>query len=75
MAVDAVIEALTESLASGDHVTLLDFGSFGITRRAARNGFNPRLKKQMHVEATSVVKFTASAKLKQLVKQAKFSEN
>lgn len=70
-AVEAVIKGITGALKNSEHVTLIDFGSFGITKRAARNGYNPRLGTKMHVRSTKVVKFTASAKLKDVVKKSR----
>lgn len=73
-AVEAVIKGITAALENSEHVTLIDFGSFGLVDRAARNGYNPRLKTKMRVQSTKVVKFTASAKLKSLIKESKSSK-
>lgn len=69
--IDTAVKTITQTLKSGESVTLIDFGSFDITKRAGRNGFNPRLNKPMKVKPTQVVKFTASAKLKGVAKRAK----
>ena len=43
-AVDAFVEAVTTSLKKGKDVTLVGFGTFTISKRAARTGRNPRTK-------------------------------
>lgn len=42
VAVNAVLDAITEALASGDKVSLVGFGTFEVKDRAARTGVNPR---------------------------------
>ena len=41
-ALDAFIEAVTKSLKKGDKVTLVGFGTFSVSKRAARTGRNPQ---------------------------------
>ena len=41
-AVAAVLEAITETLKSGEKVSLVGFGTFEVKERAAREGINPR---------------------------------
>ena len=41
-ALDSFVEAVTKSLKKGDKVTLVGFGTFSVTKRAARNGRNPQ---------------------------------
>ncbi len=66
-AVAAVIEAVTESLAKGEKVALLGFGTFEVRERGARKGINPRTKKTITIEATKVPAFKAGAALKATV--------
>ena len=40
-AVDAIMEAIAETMHKGEGVTLVGFGSFVIQGRKARNGHNP----------------------------------
>ena len=56
--VGAVLEDIVKSLKSGDAVTLNDFGTFKITQRKARKGFNPRTKQPIQIPAKKAVKFT-----------------
>mgnify|MGYP000012392298 CR=1 FL=1 len=67
-ALDATIEAITECLTAGDSITLTGFGSFKVTKRAARKGRNPRTGKECLIPASRVVKFTPGKTLKEAVK-------
>ena len=42
-AIDATINAITKSLKNGEGIILVDFGSFSVVKRAARNGTNPQI--------------------------------
>ncbi len=66
-AVAAVIEAVTESLAKGEKVALLGFGTFEVRERGARKGINPRTKKTITIKATKAPAFKAGAALKAAV--------
>lgn len=66
-ALDAVIDALREAVASGETVTFTGFGSFKVTERAARKGRNPRTGMEITIPACKVVKFTPGKKLKESV--------
>jgi len=67
-AVDAVLDAITEALKSGDSVSFTGFGKFSTSARAARMGVNPRTGEKVHIAATTVPKFTAGSALKSAVK-------
>jgi DNA-binding protein HU-beta len=73
-ALDATIEAVAKSLKKGDRVALVGFGSFSVTKRAAREGRNPQWKPGMpgtgkiKIPAKKVVKFKAGADLAKKVK-------
>ncbi|MYJ53129.1 MAG: HU family DNA-binding protein, partial [Gammaproteobacteria bacterium] len=41
-AIDAVVSSISSALVSGDSVTLVGFGTFSVSARAARTGRNPR---------------------------------
>lgn len=66
-AVDGVLAVITDSLAAGNPVTLIGFGTFSVGERAARIGRHPRTGAQMTIAAASVPKFAAGAKLKEAV--------
>ena len=55
------------SLRAGDSVTLVGFGTFSVSERAARTGRNPRTKEEITIEAAKVPKFKAGKALKDAV--------
>ena len=67
-ALDGFIESVSEALKAGDKVSLIGFGSFGVSEKAARQGINPATKQQITIAAKKVVKFKAGAELADLVK-------
>lgn len=67
-ALDGFISAVTEALASGDKVSLVGFGSFSVSERAARTGINPATKKSIKIPAKKVAKFKAGAELADAIK-------
>lgn len=62
-ALDAVINAISGALKSGDKVAILGFGTFSINERPARDGINPATKEKITIAAKKVVKFKAGAEL------------
>jgi DNA-binding protein HU-beta len=66
-ALDAVIAAITKTVAKGDIVTLVGFGTFKSSKRAARIGRNPQTGKELKIAATTVPRFTAGAGFKSAV--------
>ena len=67
-ALGAVVSATTKALSKGDIVALVGFGSFSVTKRAARKGRNPQTGKEIKIAAKKVVKFKAGAELTKKVK-------
>ena len=67
-ALEAVITATTKALGKGDRVALIGFGSFSVSKRAARKGRNPQTGKEIKIAAKKVVKFKAGAALGKKVK-------
>ncbi len=63
-ALEAVIGGVTRSLEKGDSVTLVGFGTFAVSRRAARSGRNPRTGAEIHIKAARVPKFRAGQALR-----------
>jgi DNA-binding protein HU-beta len=68
--VTAAIEVIMETVASGDKVTLVGFGSFEPRDRAAREGRNPKTGETLKIAATTVPGFSAGKGFKQLVASA-----
>lgn len=66
-ALDAVVDGVTGTLKSGDKLTLVGFGTFAITARAARKGRNPQTGKEINIAAKNVVKFKAGKELTEKV--------
>jgi len=56
-ALDAVVDGVTSTLAKGDKLTLVGFGTFSVTHRAARKGRNPQTGNEINIAAKNVVKF------------------
>jgi DNA-binding protein HU-beta len=67
-ALEAVIINTSKALAKGERVALVDFGSFSVSKRAARKGRNPQNGKEIKIPAKKVVKFKAGAALAKKVK-------
>ncbi len=67
-ALDAFVKATAGALKKGDRVALVGFGSFQVTKRAARKGRNPQTKKEINIAAKKVVKFRAGSDLSGMVK-------
>jgi DNA-binding protein HU-beta len=68
VAVDAVLDCITDTLRTGDSVTFTGFGKFSTSHRAARMGVNPRTGEKVQIGATTVPKFSAGSSLKSAVK-------
>ena len=69
-AVEATLSAIAGSLAGGDSVSLVGFGTFNVRHRAARQGRNPQTGAAMHIAATKVPGFKAGKGLKDTVKNS-----
>ncbi|KQT82844.1 HU family DNA-binding protein [Aurantimonas sp. Leaf443] len=66
-AVDAVFEALQESMAKGEEIRLVGFGTFSVSHRAASKGRNPSTGAEVDIPARNVPKFAAGKVLKDAV--------
>ena len=67
-ALNAFLSSVRDSLKRGRRVTLVGFGTFGVSRRAARTGRNPQTGKAIRIPAARVPRFRASKALKKVVK-------
>jgi DNA-binding protein HU-beta len=63
-AFNAVIEDVFDALKKGRRVTIGGFGTFMVSRRAARNGRDPRTGKAITIPACRVPRFKPSRTLK-----------
>ncbi|MBQ7549944.1 MAG: HU family DNA-binding protein [Bacteroidales bacterium] len=62
-ALEACVASTMGALKAGDKVSLVGFGTFSVSKRAARKGRNPQTKKEMMIPAKNVVKFKAGSEL------------
>ena len=63
-AVDAVFDAVTDSLKAGDEVRLVGFGTFAVNRRQATTGRNPATGAAIKIPASNQAKFKPGKGLK-----------
>lgn len=63
-ALDAVVSGIRTSLKKGASVTLVGFGTFAVSKRAARTGRNPRTGAAIKIKAARVPKFRPGKGLK-----------
>jgi DNA-binding protein HU-beta len=63
-ALEALIGGVQSSLKKGDTVSLLGFGTFSVTKRAARTGRNPRTGATIKIKKANVPKFRPGKALK-----------
>lgn len=68
--VSAAVEIIMDTVAKGDKVTLVGFGTFERRDRKAREGRNPKTGQKLHIEATQVPAFTAGKQFKEAVSPA-----
>jgi DNA-binding protein HU-beta len=71
IAVKAVFDAVSESLALGEKVQLVGFGTFAVKYRAAKQSKNPRTGEKITVPATYRPAFSAGKSLKEIVAKYK----
>jgi len=65
----ATVEAIQKSVAKGNKVTLVGFGTFESRKRAARTGRNPQTGAVIKIAAKTVPAFSAGKKFKDVVKK------
>lgn len=66
-AIDATFEVITNALKGGDKVPLVGFGTFAVSKRAAREGRNPSTGATVTIPARNAVTFKAGTQLKETV--------
>ena len=66
-ALKAFVDVVTEQLKNDDKVQLVGFGTFEVSKRAAREGRNPQTGKTMKIEACKAPKFKAGKALKDAI--------
>ncbi|GAB4402778.1 MAG: HU family DNA-binding protein [Rhodoferax sp.] len=63
-ALDAMVSAVEVTLKRGGSVSIVGFGTFGVGKRSARMGRNPRTGASIKIEAAKVPKFRPGKSLK-----------
>jgi DNA-binding protein HU-beta len=63
-ALDSMMANVKSALRGGGKVSLVGFGSFSVSARAARDGRNPQTGATIKIPARNVVKFKAGSELK-----------
>lgn len=71
MFLNATLEVLQGTLAKGESIPLIGFGTFSVAKRAARTGRNPQTGKPLQIPASRTVKFSVGSKLKEAVNKKK----
>lgn len=66
-ALESFLGNVEKALKKGDRVSLVGFGSFSVSKRAAREGRNPQTGKTIKIAAKKVVKFKAGSDLQKAV--------
>ena len=66
-ALNSVLDSITKTLKKGDKVTLVGFGTFSTSKRAARTGRNPQTGATIKIKAKNVVKFKPGKELSSAV--------
>jgi DNA-binding protein HU-beta len=66
--IDAIIRTIGDTLAAGEKVTLVGFGTFQVVNRKARRGVNPQTRETIQIPAKKVPKFRAGKDLRGKVK-------
>ena len=71
VALEAVLNIISDTLVSGDKVQIVGFGTFESKERAARVGRNPRANVPVHIPARRVPVFKPGTVLKAAVANSK----
>jgi DNA-binding protein HU-beta len=66
-ALDAFVKNVQRSLKRSDKVTIVGFGTFSASNRAARMGRNPQTGQPIRIAAKRVAKFSAGKALKDAI--------
>ena len=67
----AVLDTISDAVASGDRVAIPGFGTFEKRERAAREARNPQTGEKIKLKKTNVPAFKASSKFKEYVAMSK----
>ena len=62
--VQAVLEGIKKGIKKDKNVQLIGFGTYSVTKRAARDGINPQTGDKIRIKASKAIKFKAGAGFK-----------
>ena len=65
--IDMFVSSVIDALGAGNEISLVGFGSFSVSKVAARTGRNPSTGKALEIPARMQVKFKVGQKLKDAV--------
>lgn len=68
--VQSTFKHIMDAVQRGDQVAFQGFGSFGVSERNARKGFNPLTREPVEIPASRVPKFAPGAGFKAIVDPA-----
>ncbi len=63
-AIQAVLEGIKKGIKKDKNVQLIGFGTYSVTKRAARDGINPQTGEKIRIKASKAIKFKAGAGFK-----------
>jgi DNA-binding protein HU-beta len=67
-ALDSFTNSVSDTLAKGGRISLVGFGSFSVSQRAAREGRNPQTGATIQIAAKNVARFKPGAELNEKLK-------
>jgi DNA-binding protein HU-beta len=67
-AVETFLDTIVSALSKGEDVAITGFGTFSVTKRAARQGINPKTMEKIQIAARKAPKFKAGKGLKEAVR-------
>lgn len=73
-ALNSFTGTVSGSLKKGESVTLIGFGTFSVSQRAARNGRNPQTGETIKIKAKKLAKFKPGKALSETVAKAKLAK-
>ena len=62
-ALESFVDGVAKTLKKGDKLTLVGFGTFSVSKRAARKGRNPKTGETIKIKAKKVARFKAGKEL------------
>ena len=68
-ALNGFIDTVKETLANGEDIALVGFGSFDVQERAARTGRNPSTGEEIQIAASKIPRFKAGKGFKDAIPQ------